>query len=83
MMGGKYRTSTRRPRLTVNKDNDRMLRDLSTIMQRNTVTNMGLGAILREQQAQTAGVLWMQDMFNCVLSILSDRESMLTIYADE
>ncbi|KAJ3466703.1 hypothetical protein MRS44_004267 [Fusarium solani] len=55
-------------------DNDRMFRDLSTIMQRNTVTNMGLGAILREQQAQTAGVLWMQDMFNCVLSILSDRE---------
>lgn len=56
-----------------------MFRDLSTIMQRNTVTNMGLGAILHEQRAQTAGVLWMQDMFNCVLSILSDRESMSTI----
>ncbi|KAM0424977.1 hypothetical protein ACHAPT_009778 [Fusarium lateritium] len=56
-------------------NNDRMFRDLSAIMQRNTVTNMGLSAILYEQQAHTADVLWIQDILDRLLSALSDRES--------
>ncbi|KAF5020732.1 hypothetical protein F66182_7234 [Fusarium sp. NRRL 66182] len=52
-------------------DNDRLLSGQSRIEQGNTMTHYGLVALA---QQQTAGVMWMQNMFNQMLSMLNDRE---------
>ncbi|UZP36825.1 hypothetical protein NXS19_004641 [Fusarium pseudograminearum] len=54
--------------------NERMTENLSTIIQDNTMTHVGLGAILNGQQAQTANMLWVKDLVNHVLFLLKDQE---------
>ncbi|EKJ77467.1 hypothetical protein FPSE_02340 [Fusarium pseudograminearum CS3096] len=55
-------------------DNERMSGDLSSIIQGNTMTHVGLGAIMHEQHAQTESMLWVQNLVNQVFSLLKDQE---------
>lgn len=58
--------------------------DLSTIIQGNTMTHVGLGAIMHEQQAQTESMLWVQNLVNQVFSLLKDHESTFGLsYVDD